>query len=361
MNNFSRKLISPSFSKGAVNKAAKNIANAINNNEEINPIDEKIVENWRASHTHVLNTWQRILKNRIKKNSHIIFAQRLKRRNTIYDKLSRYPDMKFARMHDIAGCRLIFKNEKELFEYRESLHSTAQFRHQLKEQECKNYIENPKNSGYRGIHDVYIYQSKKGNDRSDKWNGLSVEIQYRTIYQHAWATAVEVADSINNERSKFSQGDLKQQEFFRLASEIIARAYENRVSCYPEMSNLDLIGTFLKLENDTNLSKRLRQLKAFHKNRQSLLEKNAIIIFEYSAERGIHTEIYTFKNLKNANKHYFEFEKKYPNANIVLVSSHDKKFANSIKNAYRNYFGDTVDFSKYVVDGLDILLKREKD
>ena len=118
-----------------------------------------------------------------------------------------------------------------MLEYISKLHKATGFHHIRKEGQYKDYITNPKESGYRGIHDVYAYQSKKGYDRSDKWNGLLVEIQYRTIYQHAWATAVEVADYLTNCRAKFSQGNSDQQEFFRYASEIIARAYENRVSC----------------------------------------------------------------------------------------------------------------------------------
>lgn len=356
MINNNRRLIYPEYSKGAVNRAAKNISSSINNGQEINLEDEIIVENWRASHIHVLNTWQVILRKRIKNKTNIIFAQRLKRRNTIYDKLCRYPDMNFARMHDIAGCRLIFRNEKELMQYRDNLHSAKQFKHKLKEQECKNYIETPKNSGYRGIHDVYIYESRKGNDRSDKWNGLSVEIQYRTIYQHAWSTAVEVADSINNERSKFSEGDEKQQEFFRLASEIIARAFEHRNSCRADLSNAKLIELFTNLESKIKLLDKLTQLKAINKHSDRILEKNAIIIFNINnKEKGLKTIINTFKNLKHANTFYFELEKKYPNSNIVLVRSDDKKFSNSIKNAYRNYFADTGDFTNYIYTGLKIL------
>lgn len=357
MSKNDRRLIYPLYSKEKVNKAAQNL---ISSHGEIDPSDETIIENWRASHTHILNTWQIILRKRIKKISGVIFAQRLKRKNTIYDKLSRYPDMKLARMHDIAGCRLIFKNEADLIQYRKSLHSAKQIKHVLKNQECKNYIENPKESGYRGIHDVYLYKSRQGADRSDKWNGLSVEIQYRTIYQHAWATAVEVVDSIDNERLKFSEGGEKQQEFFRLASEIIARAFENKKSCKEHLSDIELIDEFLKIENKIKLLDKLKTLKAIHKHTEKILDKNAIIIFDANTEQGICTLVKPFNNLQQANRVYFALEKENPKANIVLVTTNDKKFSNSIKNAYRNYFADTQDFTKYIDEGLDILLKKIK-
>lgn len=356
MSNNDRRLIYPLYSKEKVNKAAQNL---ISVNGAINIEDESIVENWRASHAHVLNTWQIILRKRIKSNG-IIFAQRLKRKNTIYDKLGRYPDMKLARMHDIAGCRLIFKNEADLIEYRKSLHSAKQIKHVLKKQECKNYIENPKDSGYRGIHDVYLYQSRQGQDRSDKWDGLSVEIQYRTIYQHAWSTAVEVVDSINNERLKFSEGGEQQLEFFRLTSEIIARAFENKNSCKKNLSDIDLLENFFKIETEIGLLNKLKTLKAIHKHTQRILEKNVIIIFDANTKEGIRTLIKPFNNLQQANKAYFALEKEKPNSNIVLVTTNDRKFANSIKNAYRNYFADTKDFTKYVEEGIEIILKRCK-
>ena len=49
--------IYPLYSKEKVNKAAERIAESIRNNLPINPEDEVIIENWRASHTHVLDTW----------------------------------------------------------------------------------------------------------------------------------------------------------------------------------------------------------------------------------------------------------------------------------------------------------------
>ena len=354
MQNSDRRLIYPTYSKESVNKAAKAIVMALSKQEQINPNDECIIENWRASHTHVLNTWQVILRKRIK-TANIVFAQRLKRKNTIYDKLVRYPDMNLARMHDIAGCRLIFKSEEELLNYRQSLHSAKQIKHILKTQECKNYIVHPKKSGYRGIHDIYLYKSRQGYDRSDKWNGLSVEIQYRTIYQHAWATAVEVVDSIDNERLKFSEGGEKQQEFFKLASEIIARVYENKTSCKPELTDKELLIAFNAIEQDIGLLDKLRALKAIHKHKEKILEKNAIIIFDANTENGICTLVKPFNNLKLANNTYFQLEKEMPTANIVLVTSDDKRFSNSIKNAYRNYFADTKDFTKYVEDGINLL------
>ncbi len=65
--------------------------------------------------------------------------------------------MQLARMDDVAGCRLIFKNVKELNSFRAEF-LRAHFRHKRRNDlEKYDYIKRPKDTGYRGIHDVYEY------------------------------------------------------------------------------------------------------------------------------------------------------------------------------------------------------------
>ena len=54
-----------------------------------------------------------------------------------------------------------------------------------------------------------------------------MELQYRTQAQHAWATALEVVSRVTENQPKFDRGDERYMEFFRLASEIIARAHDH--------------------------------------------------------------------------------------------------------------------------------------
>lgn len=345
-----RRQIYPKYSKQKVNNSAKNIGMALReHNGIVLTEDEEVVENWRASHIHVLNTWQFILRNRIN-GKKIIFAQRLKRKKTIYDKLHRFPKMLLARMHDIAGCRLIFRNEKDMLQYIENLHKSKSFRHIRKDGQCKDYITNPKESGYRGIHDVYAYQSKKGYDRSNKWDKLLVEIQYRTIYQHAWATAVEISDYLTSSRSKFSQGNEEQQEFLRLASEIIARAFENKKGCKSELSNVELIESFKSLDDKLQLLTKLRHFKSIT---TSINGKNKNIILHFQFKNGLPlTATRSYNSLSKAMEEYFKLEKQFPEDDIVLVKSSKIQ---DIKKTYKNYFADSNDFVGYVINGLEIL------
>jgi len=245
----------PWGSKGLVNRAG----DVLREKRQLTDEQLSALENWRAAHKHVLNTFQSILRNRTKgKKPKIEVAQRLKRRPTIVDKLFREPKMQLARMDDVAGCRLIFENIEQLGAFREQFHK-ARFKHKRRNETDKyDYLEHPKESGYRGIHDVYEYDanSKKGK----VFRGLLLELQYRTLPQHAWATAVELVGRITENQPKFDRGDERVKEFFRLASEIIARAHENAKSIYADLSNQELIQRFEALDIEIHLVRMLSRL-----------------------------------------------------------------------------------------------------
>ena len=151
MSEAKRPYESPRFSKGRVDRAGERIGTP---NEE--PKDLEVLENWRAAHANILNTFKTILYKRAK-NFDLQIAQRLKRRPTIIDKLTREPGMRLSRMHDIAGCRVIFQDFDQLYEFRDLvLNGSFEHKRRASEDDRWNYIENPKSSGYRGIHDVYI-------------------------------------------------------------------------------------------------------------------------------------------------------------------------------------------------------------
>jgi hypothetical protein len=283
----------------------------------------------------------------------VITGQRLKRKNAIYEKLCRCEtrSMSLERMYDIAGCRMVFEDLEDLYDFRKEFRKNSRFYHQLKYE--KDYITKVKDSGYRGIHDIYAYKSDPR--RPKHWDGLFVEIQYRTKHQHAWATAVEVADIIKKSRTKFSDAaDAEQNLFFQYASEIIARAYESKKSCYPLLSDQDLIDQFNNLEIKLNLLKTLKAIKVIHKDIKDK-GKKAIIIWLHIENSHPEVEIFLFKNLTEANKKYFELEKQNPNDNIVLVKADKTNLLNSIKNIFRNYFTDAGDFIKYIEEGLNAL------
>lgn len=339
----------PEYSKERVNRAG-NAVRAGNQTAE----DILVIENWRAAHNKILNDWQASLRGRCK-GKDIVFAQRLKRRSTIFDKLKRQPDMQLARMHDIGGCRLIFKNLGELNAYRQALHKSW-MKHIRRKADIApypyDYITNPHpdESGYRGIHDIYQYCARPGRDSA--WNNLQVEIQYRTKAQHAWATANEIAGSITGSHSKFGRGDERQKEFFRLASEIIARTEENLTSCYPSLSDQELIQQFIAVDGEIRLLNQLKNLR-IASEKYDFIKQNIILVHSEVNQR---LDVYSFDTLPSAQIKYFQLEKELGDTHdIVLVRAPSQE---SLRQAYKNYFSDTKDFTRLIDSGLQLLAKK---
>lgn len=323
----------PGGSKSRVSKAGKNVRNGIATVEDLNCIEE-----WRASHRAVLNTFQSSLRQRTR-GKNILVAQRHKRRNTIINKLNRFPSMELARMDDIAGCRLIFKSIKELYSFRNDFHN-AKFKHKRKNKIDKyDYIKSPKSTGYRGIHDVYSYNVNSYSGRYLK--GLLVEIQYRTLVQHAWATAVEVIGFITESQPKFQQGDTRYEECMSLASEILSRSHEDMFGPFPNLSNMELIARFETLEEELHLIRNLTGLNAVET--ETTTNKNAILVFKLDEE----LEVHTYREAKDALAALFKFEKEYPNLDVVLVKADTNE---EIRMAFKNYFSDAKDFIKFLTE-----------
>jgi len=254
--------------------------------------------------------------------------------------------MKLSRMHDIAGCRLIFETIEDLYLFREDLHSSRSLRH-IRKNKNYDYIELPTSLGYRGIHDVYEYNNR--NSRSNRWNELLVEIQYRTVYQHAWATAVEIAGALTGHITKFNWGNEENKEFFKLASEIISRSYENKLSCKPELTNIELVNAFNAIEKETKLLYQLSILKVAEQH-DVFRKKDVILEFISPSEVQMHQCL----SRRSATRQLFELEKESPDRDIVLVRSQEQA---SIRNAFRNYFSDAQDFVTLIRQGL-LLLER---
>jgi putative GTP pyrophosphokinase len=331
--------IAPLSSKRRINIAGERIRNGTSTAEDL-----VVIENWRASHAHILNTFQATLRRRSKGKS-VTVAQRLKRRTTIFDKLSREPGMQLARMNDVAGCRLIFQNQEDLFQFRNSLHS-ARFKHVLKngDDDRYNYIERPKDSGYRGVHDVYQYKGL--TEQGAQWDGLLLEIQYRTVNQHAWATAVEVADFIDTTRIKFGDTDKTHLSFFQLASELIARQFEGQRSCHPDLTNKELVQEFKKVDGKIRLLDTFGKLKI--SGGKDVFNKNVILIIPNDKnEKLSNLKVLSFSSMSSAITRYGELEREYADtdADIVLVRANSGE---SIREAFRNYFSDVIDFVRLI-------------
>jgi putative GTP pyrophosphokinase len=102
----------PGGSKSRVNAAGDAVRRGSPSEDDL-----RVIEEWRSAHTAVINTFQALLRNRAKAVGAEV-AQRLKRKSTIFDKLQRQAGMELARMDDVAGCRVIFKDVRSLKAFR---------------------------------------------------------------------------------------------------------------------------------------------------------------------------------------------------------------------------------------------------
>jgi hypothetical protein len=243
-------------------------------------------------------------------------------------------------MDDVAGCRLIFENLEDLYEFRSQFHE-ARFRHKRRNTLDKyDYIKQPKLTGYRGIHDVYEYDVRSLTGAALK--GLYVEIQYRTLVQHSWATAVEVIGFITESQPKFQRGDDRYETAMALASEILARSEEDLKGPYPDLADREVVERFLTLDNELALLQTLRGLNAAD---DAVTEnRNAILIFSSEDE----LEVRTFRDATTALRELFLLENEQPDRDIVLVRADTNA---EVRLAYKNYFSDARDFIQMVETG----------
>lgn len=328
----------PGGSRSRVNRAGDYV-------REGNPsVDDLVViDEWRAAHRAVLNTFQAILRTRTRATG-VTVAQRHKRKRTIFDKLTRFPGMRLSRMDDVAGCRLIFKNVGALVSFRNEFHK-ARFNHKrCNEIDKYDYIKRPKPTGYRGIHDVYVYDVK--SEVGKHLAGLYVEIQYRTLVQHAWATAVEVIGFITESQPKFERGDKRYEIAMSFASEILARAHEGLKGPHPMLEDRDVVKRFLDLDKELSLLDMLRGLNAADKTVSQ--NRNAILLF--SGQQQL--EIKTYRDSTEALRALFQLEKEFPERDVVLVRADT---TDEVRLAFKNYFSDARDFIAKVERGCEKL------
>ncbi|WP_419842483.1 RelA/SpoT domain-containing protein [Candidatus Poriferisodalis sp.] len=143
----------------------------------------RIVEAFRAAHKLPMLTARMGLQSCVSTKRYVIgrdaeITQRLKRRLTVWDKLRREPTMKLSRMQDIGGCRAVLPSLNAIAQVRDRFTANSR-RRDNREDRVIDYVEHPRDSGYRAVHIRTHYRGRR------------VEVQLRTRWQHRWARIVE--------------------------------------------------------------------------------------------------------------------------------------------------------------------------
>lgn len=303
----------------------------------------EVVDNFRAAHAFPLNTLQNNLRAHSKTvDEDSIIAQRLKRFSSIFAKLSRFKTMKLAEMQDIAGCRAIVHSVDDV-EQVVSLYKdpSSRMRHKLAHED--DYIQQPRDSGYRGYHLVYRYFS----DSNKIYDGLKVEMQIRTIVQHAWATTVETVDAFTKQALKSSSGRPDWERFFQLMG--TEMAFRENTPCVPGTSTdrKEVTRELKKCANALQVKKRLSGFtRALQYAMQDFDMKDSrfFLLSLDSIKESLSITGYGIREFAQATEDYSNQEKQIRETtgrDAVLVSVDS---IHNLRRAYPNYFADTTMF-----------------
>lgn len=339
------------LSKSKINNAAIILSDDKSHSAaEINNALE-IVSSWKAKHSFPLQVFKKRLKNVSEKvDTNALSAQRLKRVSSILKKLKRKyndnnPTMKLTQMQDIAGCRVIVSNIKQVRELYDKYYRNGDLKH--KKVNVKDYIASPKLDGYRSIHLVYKYKSDKGK----KYNGLLIEVQIRSKLQHTWATAVETVDFFTKQAIKSNQGEEKWKIFFKLVSSAFARMEHSPIVSQTPQNEKELYLQIKEKEKELQVRQKMKQWMQSIKYFDDFKKKKNIHFYLLELDtvlERLNISAFTKKQEKEAIQAYSNAEKRIYNRNqydVVLVSADN---LHDLKKAYPNYFLDTKVFLEYL-------------
>lgn len=304
---------------------------------------ENVLTYWRTIHAYSINTFQATLRDKIKRIgiSNAIVAQRLKRSVSIVSKLQRFDSMKLATMQDIAGIRAIVKNIMEVRQVEKS-YRQSKFLHVLKGE--KDYILEPANSGYRGVHLIFQFNSLKKLES----DGLKIELQIRTKLQHTWATAVETMGTFLEFSLKSSQGPKEWLEFFSLVSAGFAILENCPISNkHSSLSHKELFKLIIAKAEQLNVQEKLSafSIAANHisTNTNKKKYKYNLITLDLNL-KTVSIKSYPAYRLEQANIDYTKAERDISDGariHTVLVSTGSVQ---SLRKAYPSYFLDSKEF-----------------
>lgn len=306
----------------------------------------KLVNHWRACHAYPINTFQSTLRARLKRLDleRALVATRLKRIPSIVKKLQNNEGMALARMQDVGGLRAIVTNMKQVRAL-EAIYKESLFTHELTDTD--DYIDNPKDSGYRSLHLIYRYR----NPLAPQYDKLSLELQIRTKTQHIWATAVETVGTFINHALKSSEGPDEWLEYFQVVGAVFALIERCPIhERFAHLSEKELLQQCVELGASLDVVHRLQQFaiaaQAVTDNRA---QGNYHLIVLNATSQNVSIKSFGSARLDEANKAYAEAEVEaamsLDDIQPVLVATNS---VDALRRAYPNYFLDTTQFLKVV-------------
>lgn len=332
------------YSRKEIDKTGKLLLSSKNRNEVIAAIEK--LNDWRSLHLVPLDILQQRIEDFLIFN-HVhpfLISRRLKRLTSIQYKLDLNPEMGLGGMQDIGGLRVVVGTVEELLRLQSLLRSIP-----IDNFECRrmyDYVNDPKESGYRSIHFAYIYQS----DDND-YNGLRIELQIRTRLQHLWATAVETAGLYTKTSLKSSQGESGWLDFFKIVSSLFS--FKEKLPVARNLRKFEMSELMVKCYQINKTNQYSDILKALnvsvHETESKEELSNSVYYLVYINFENKTVQVTSFSKDEEsvASTRYSQLEGTLQDGKnaAVLVSVNKMK---ELRNAYPSYFLDTKEFTNNV-------------
>jgi Region found in RelA / SpoT proteins len=328
------------YTKGEVTRAGRALID-LDATEEQRTLALDVMSSWRAAHAYPMQALLMMLRQKtILIDRNAVVVQRHKRAPSIISKLSRFPQMELSRMQDIGGCRAIVATVRDVEKLKLKINS-SRTRHKLHRE--YDYISEPKETGYRGIHLTYKYNGAK-----TEYKDYFVELQLRSKIQHAWATAVEIVDTFTGQTLKSSKGKEDWLRFFRVASAEFSKLEKRPVG--KDVKTIDTLAELRRLSTELNV---VAKLNAFAVSANHITQradgKTDYFLLELTEEGStINITQYKTSEFNKATEAYLAREKQAKEntaLDVVLVAASSM---HALRNAYPNYFADSREFLKYM-------------
>ena len=339
----------PEYTKKQINEAGN-----IVRNPNASPIEIQnarvIIDNWRAAHAYPLHVFYMNLRGKAGTRSDIIVAERLKRMESIIDKLQREPGMELYRMQDLGGCRMVLPTLGEVYAYSNRFQN-SQIRHEARTP--KDYIQNPKASGYRSLHLIYRFRTDTPDKEIYNQYPMLVELQFRTHLQHIWATAVESIGLFTNQALKAGKGDEAFKRFFVLVSSLFALRENCPIVPGTIQDEQKLVSEIKQINDQHHILDMLAAIRVVvEREVDSIPDKKGYYILQLNYRtRILHKLFFKPSEIEEASMAYDELESKRDDDPIDIVLVRASSFS-VVKDAYPNYFLDIGEFINLIEEYL---------
>ena len=303
----------------------------------------RIVSDWRMTHLPVLREFVEGLTAYLAEQNikYAFYSQRVKRMTSIIEKLrnNEATGMRLGGLQDIGGARFVFETLEDLQACETALVTFSPVHFEL--EKVNNYIVEPKDSGYRGVHYVYKYHSENAD-----YDGLRVELQIRTRLEHSWAMAVETASLISRTSLKANIDDNSiWREFFRLVSAIFAKKENCAVNArYADYTHEQYCREYIEFLDKHKLLDQLQALRVTVNDEKTFAQSNTgycvlLINFRNQIVTG---RPYTLEQEDEASAMFTQTEQSLSGDEAVILVSIEKM--QELREAYPSYFLDTKEF-----------------